>query len=79
MKQMEVTATQLKSNFGHYLEQSRFEDIWIRKNGKTVAKLVSTNVSSVDAISGILKGTEPAKTDRHSIREERLSEYEVHD
>ena len=47
---MEVTATQLKSNFGHYLEQSRFEDIWIRKNGKTVAKLVSTSVSSVDAI-----------------------------
>lgn len=77
MKQMEVTATQLKSNFGHYLEQSRFEDIWIRKNGKTVAKLVSTSVSSVDAISGILKGT--ARTDRHSIREERLSEYEVHD
>lgn len=76
---MEVTATQLKSNFGHYLEQSRFEDIWIRKNGKIVAKLVSTNVSSVDAISGILKGTEPAKTDRHSIREERLSEYEMHD
>ena len=79
MKQMEVTATQLKSNFGHYLEQSRFEDIWIKKNGKTVAKLVSTRVSSVDAISGILKGTSPAGTDRRSIREERLSEYEMHD
>ena len=74
---MEVTATQLKSNFGHYLEQSRFEDVWIRKNGKTVAKLVSASVSSVDAISGILKET--TGTDRHSIREERLSEYEVHD
>ena len=57
---MEITATQLKSNLGHYLEQSRFEDIWIKKNGKTVAKLVSTSVSSVDAISGILKGTAPA-------------------
>jgi len=76
---MEVTATQLKSNFGHYLEQSRFEDIRITKNGKTVAKLVSTSVSSVDAISGILKETSPAGTDRHSIREERLTEYEVHD
>jgi len=79
MTQMEVTATQFKSNFGHYLEQSRFEDIWIKKNGKTVAKLVTTNVSSVDAISGILKGTSSAGTDRHSIREERLSKYEVHD
>ena len=76
---MEVTATQLKSNFGHYLELSRKEDIWIKKNGKPIAKLVGTSVSSVDAISGILKETSPAGTDRHSIREERLSEYEVHD
>jgi len=77
---MEVSATQFKLNFGHYLEQSRFEDIWIKKNGKTVAKLVSTNVSSVDAITGILKETSPTGVDRHSIREERLSEYdEVHD
>ena len=76
---MEVTATQLKSNFGHYLEQSRFEDIWIKKNGKTVAKLVNASASSVDAISGILKGTPHAGANRHSIREERLSENEVHD
>jgi len=76
---MEVTATQFKSNFGHYLEQSRTEDIWIKKNGKTIAKLVSANVSSVDAVSGILKETSPERTDRHSIREERLSEYEVYD
>lgn len=76
---MEVTATQFKSNFGHYLNQSRFEDILIKKNGKTVAKLVSANVSSVDAISGILKETSPTGIERHSIREERLSEYEVHD
>ena len=76
---MEVSATEFKSNFGHYLNQSRFEDIWIKKNGKTVAKLVSANVSSVDAISGILKEASPTGTDRHSIREERFSEYEVHD
>ena len=76
---MEVTATQFKSNFGHYLEQSRKEDIWIKKNGKPIAKLVSTSVSSVDAISGILKGTSPEGTDRHAIREEKLSRYEVHD
>ena len=79
MNRMEVSATQFKLNFGHYLEQSRFEDIWISKNGKPIAKLVSTSVSSVDAISGILKGTSPAGTNRHSIREERLSDYEVHD
>ena len=76
---MEVSATQFKSNFGHYLEQSRFEEILISKNGKPVAKLVPTGVSSVDAISGILKETSPAGIDRYSIREERLSQYEVHD
>ncbi len=79
MKLMEVTATQFKANFGHYLEQSRREDIWIKKNGKTVAKLISTSISSVDAISGILKGTSAAETNRHTIRDERLSEHEVHD
>ena len=76
---MEATATQLKSRFGYYLDASRYEDVWIKKNGKTVAKLVSTGTTSVDAISGILKATASGKTDRHSIREERLSEYEVHD
>lgn len=76
---MEVTATQFKTNFGHYLDLSSKEDIWIKKNGKTVAKLVSTSVSSVDAITGILKGSSSKKTDHHSIRAERLSEHEVHD
>ena len=76
---MEITATQLKSNLGYYLEQSRKEDIWIKKNGKPIARLVSASVSSVDAITGILKETSPGHTDCHSIREERLSEYEVYD
>ena len=76
---MEVTATQFKMNFGHYLDLSRKEDIWIKKNGKTVAKLVSTSVSSVDAITGILKGSSSGTIDRHSIRAERLSDHEVHD
>ena len=70
---MEVTATQFKTNFGCYLDLSRKEDIWIRKNGKIVAKLVSTSVSSVDAITGILKGSSFEKTDHPSIRAERFS------
>ncbi len=71
---MEATATQLKSRFGYYLEVSRHEDVWIKRNGKTVAKLVSTGVSSVDAITGILKETASEKTDRHTIRDERLAD-----
>lgn len=74
---MEITASQFKSKFGHYLNLSRSEDIWIKKNGKTVAKLISTNVSSVNAITGILSSSE--KIDRHSIRAERIADDEVHD
>ncbi len=76
---MEITATQFKTNFGKFLDLSRKEDIWIKKNGKIVARLVSTNTSAVDAISGILSDPTEGRIDRHSIREERLAEYEVHD
>ncbi len=75
---MEVTATEFKTNLGHYLKLVQAEDIWISKNGKRIAKLVNPNISSVDAITGILKDT-GGPADRHSIREERLAGYEIHD
>lgn len=75
----QVTATEFKLNLGHYLELVLTEDIWITKNGKTVAKLINPNVSAVDSISGILKGKVSADTDRHSLREERTSRYVVDD
>ena len=49
--------------------------IEITRNGKTVAKLVNPNVSAVDTISGILKGRVSEDVDRHSIRDERLSNH----
>ena len=70
---MQVTATEFKLNLGKYLELVLTEDIWVTKDGKTVAKLINPNVSSVDAISGVLAGKVPADLDRHSLREERLS------
>lgn len=76
---MQVTATEFKLNLGKYLEMVLTEDVWITKNGKTVAKLINPNVSAVDAISGVLAGRVPAELDRHALREERLSRYESHD
>ena len=67
----QVTVTELKTHLGYYLEKVLTEDIWITKNGKTVAKLVNPNVSAVDSISGILKDRIPDNTDRHSLREDR--------
>ena len=76
---MQVTATEFKLNLGKYLELVRAEDIWVTKNGKTVAKLINPNVSAVDAISGVLAGKVPADLDRHTLHEERLSKYEIDD
>lgn len=76
---MQVTATEFKLNQGKYLDLVLTEDIWITKNGKTVAKLINPNVSAVDSISGVLAGKVPASLDRHFLREERLGKYAADD
>ena len=38
---LEITATEFKVNFGHYLDLVPTEDIWITRNGKFVARLVT--------------------------------------
>lgn len=76
---LEITATEFKVNLGHYLDLVPTEDIWITRNGKLVARIVDPNVSAVDSISGILKGKVAMDTNRHSLRDERLSRYAVND
>jgi len=76
---IEITATEFKTNLGHYLDLVPTEDIWVTKNGKYVVRLVNPNVSAVDAISGLLKGKISEETDRYAIREERISRYATDD
>lgn len=76
---MIVTATEFKTNFGKYLELLRSEDIFITRNGKTVAKMVNPNVSAVDSISGLLAGKLPDNFDAKDLREERLGKYAIDD
>ena len=76
---MQVTATEFKMNFGKYLEMVVTEDIYITRNGKTVAKMVNPNVSSVDLIYGILAGKVPSNIDRHTIRDEKAGKYASND
>ncbi len=75
---MVVTATEFKTNFGKYLDLLTQEDIFITKNGKTIAKVVNPNVSAVDSISGLLAGKLPDDFDAEDLREERLKEYADH-
>lgn len=52
---MIVTATEFKTNFGKYLEMISREDIFITRNGKTIAKVINPQVSAVDSLRGMLK------------------------
>ena len=72
---MIVTATEFKTNFGKYLDMVTKEDIFITRNGKTIAKVVNPQVSAVDSLRGMLKDV-PSDIDLNSLREERLSKYE---
>ena len=74
---MVVTATEFKTNFGKYLDLIAKEDIFITRNGKTIAKVVNPNISAVDSLRGMLKSV-PSDIDLDSLREERLSKYEDH-
>lgn len=76
---MIVTATEFKTNFGKYLDMLHSEDIFITRNGKTIAKVVNPNVSAVDSISGLLAGKLPDNVDAKALREERLEKYAIDD
>ncbi|MCM1060481.1 MAG: type II toxin-antitoxin system Phd/YefM family antitoxin [Eubacterium sp.] len=75
---MIVTATEFKTNFGKYLELIAKEDIFITKNGKTIAKVVNPQVSAVDSLRGLLKNA-PQDLDVKALREERALRYENND
>ena len=74
---MIVTATEFKTKFCKYLDMLTKEDIFITRNGKTIAKVINPQVSAVDSLRGMLKNV-PSDIDLDSLREERLSKYEDH-
>ena len=71
---MIVTATEFKTNLGKYLEMAKSQDIFITKNGKSIARLTSPAVNKL-ALLDDLVGIVPQETamDENTIREERLS------
>lgn len=74
---MIITATEFKTNFGKYLDMVAKEDIFITRNGKTIAKIVNPQISAVDSLRGMLKDI-PSDVDLDSLLEERISKYENH-
>ena len=71
---MIVTATEFKTNLGKYLEMAASQDIFITKNGKSIARLTTPTVNKL-ALLDDLVGIVPQDQgmDENAIREERLS------
>ena len=71
---MIVTATELKTNLGKYLEIAKQQDVFITKNGKAIARLTSPSVNKLSVLDSLV-GIVPAGSgiDEETIREERLS------
>lgn len=70
---MVITATELKSNLGRYLDLASTEDVLISKNGTLVARLTgpsSERVERMQALFGILPSSVTVDEARR-IREEK--------
>ncbi len=69
---MSITATELKLNLGKYLLLAATEDIYITKNGTTVAKLVSPYQNKLSLVDELF-GSVPDTLTLEEAREDRLS------
>jgi len=69
---MSITATELKLNLGKYLLLAATEDIYITKNGTTVAKLVSPYQNKLSLVDELF-GSVPDTLTLEEAREERLN------
>ena len=71
---MIVTATELKTNLGKYLELSQDEEILITKNGKIIAQLSQPNAEKIAILRTLVGFASSYKDDSlDDIRRERLS------
>ena len=71
---MIITAAELKANLEKYLEMAMSQDIFITKNGKSIARFTSPAVNKL-ALLDDLVGIAPKDQamDENTLREERLS------
>ncbi len=71
---MIITATEFKNNLGKYLQLAAAQDIFITKNGTSIARLTSPSMdklAALDSLVGIAESEAPL--DKDEIRKERLT------
>ena len=74
---MIVTATDLKTNLGKYLDLLDSEDIIVTRNGRKIAKLVKEDddtLTDIRALYGILAGSELSLMTDEEIKDVILQE-----
>lgn len=69
---MSITATELKLNLGKYLVLAATEDIFITRNGKTIAKLTSPYINKLETVDALF-GSVPSNITLDEANRERLS------
>jgi prevent-host-death family protein len=69
---MKVSVSELKANIGKLIEIAETQDIYITKNGRQVAKLVSTKINKVEAMKSAF-GVIPKNVSLDEAKSERLS------
>ena len=70
---MSITATELKTNLSKYLLLAATEDVYITRNGKTVARLTSPYQNKMDILES-LYGSLPNDITEEEARNERLDQ-----
>lgn len=70
---MSITATELKAHLSKYLLLSATEDIYVTRNGKTIAKLTNPFQNRVDIVNS-LYGIIPSDLTLEEARDERLNQ-----
>ena len=69
---MSITATELKAILGKYLLMAATEDVYVTRNGRTVAKLTSPYRNKLDTVDSLF-GSIPADMTLEESKEERLN------
>jgi prevent-host-death family protein len=70
---MVVTATELKTNIGHYLNAVLGEEVYITRNGKIVAKLTSPSQDKQAILDGLVGIAADNQISLEEAKRERLS------
>lgn len=71
----QISVSELKANAGKYVSMAQEDDIFITKNGKVVAKLVTAKVNKVESLNrlkDLFTGVSITDEDVEAAREERL-------